>query len=120
MKPEPAQNGGAVASPSKSLAGPANKIRSMTGYAEARADCDGWQVRVSLRSVNHRFLDLRIRVSEGFEFFEPTIRQLARERLRRGHVDITLHVEAAGAAAVEVHHETAEAYLRAAEQLRRD
>jgi uncharacterized protein (TIGR00255 family) len=120
MKPEPAQNGGAVASPIKPLAGSVNKIRSMTGYAEARADCDGWQVRVSLRSVNHRFLDLRIRVSEGFEFFEPAIRQLARERLRRGHVDITLHVEAAGAGAVEVQRETAAAYLRAAEELRRD
>ena len=43
----------------------------MTGYAQARAEQDGWLLRVSLRSVNHRFLDLRVRVPEGFEAFEP-------------------------------------------------
>ena len=56
---------------------------------------------------NHRFLDLRIRVPEGFESFEPSIRQLVRDTLRRGHVEITFHAEATGATAVEVHHETA-------------
>ncbi|HEY1865584.1 MAG TPA: YicC/YloC family endoribonuclease [Candidatus Acidoferrales bacterium] len=118
MKAEPAKS--PVKSSVNESAKPSNKIRSMTGYAEARADCDGWQLRVSLRSVNHRFLDLRVRLSEGFEFFEPAIRQLIRDRLRRGHVDVTLHVEAVGAAAIEVQHETAAAYLRAAEQLRRE
>jgi uncharacterized protein (TIGR00255 family) len=97
-----------------------SQIRSMTGYAEARTDCDGWQLRVGLRSVNHRFLDLRVRVSEGLEFVEPVIRQLIRERLRRGHVDVTLHVEAGGGASVEIHHNTAAAYLRAAQELRQE
>ena len=42
-------------------------VKSMTGYAEARRESDGWLVRVSLRSVNHRFLDLRVRLPEGLE-----------------------------------------------------
>ena len=42
-------------------------LESMTGYAQARAERDGWALRVSLRSVNHRFLDLRLRLPEGFE-----------------------------------------------------
>src|SRR2546421_11437434 len=87
-------------------------VKSMTGYAQARAEHDGWQLRVSLRSVNHRFLDLRMRLPEGFEVFEPAIRQLVRDRLRRGHVDITLHADAAGATSVEVNREVAAAYLR--------
>lgn len=92
----------------------------MTGYAQARAQHNGWHLRLSLRSVNHRFLDLRVRLSEGFEVFEPAIRKLVRERLRRGHVDVTLHVESAGALAVEVNRDMAAAYMRAVENLRRE
>ena len=95
-------------------------IRSMTGYAQAHAEQDGWLLRVSLRSVNHRFLDVRVRLPEGFDAFEPQIRQRLRDRLRRGHVDVTLHVEATGATPVHVHREIAGSYLRAVEDLRRE
>jgi len=37
-------------------------LRSMTGYAQARSEHNGWSLRVSLRSVNHRFLDLRVHI----------------------------------------------------------
>ncbi len=103
-----------------SVKSPAASVKSMTGYALAHSDVDGCQVRVTLRSVNHRFLDLRVRISEGFEACEPAIRQLVRDRLRRGHIDITLFVEPVGAASVELHHETAAAYMRAVQELRRD
>ena len=90
-------------------------IRSMTGYAQARAIENGWSMRISVRSVNHRFLDLHLRVPEGFEPVEPRIRQIVRERMRRGHLDVTLHYELAGPAAVGVNHEVAAAYLQAVE-----
>jgi len=93
--------------------------KSMTGYAQARAEQNGWSLRISLRSVNHRFLDLHLRLAEGFEVFEPRIRQMVRERIRRGHIDVTLHFEPAGPSAVQVNRELAEAYLKAAEDLRR-
>jgi uncharacterized protein (TIGR00255 family) len=93
-------------------------LKSMTGYAQARAERDGWLLRVSARSLNHRFLDLRVRVPEGFESFESQIRQLVRDRLRRGHVDITLYIEAAQGPAVQINREIAGAYLRAVEELR--
>ena len=91
----------------------------MTGYAQARVEQNGWSLRISLRSVNHRFLDLHLRLAEGFEVFEPEIRRAVRERVRRGHVDVTLHFEPCGPAAVQVNRELAEAYLKAAEDLRR-
>lgn len=97
----------------------AHSLKSMTGYAQARVEQDGWALRISLRSVNHRFLDLHLRMPDGFEVFEPRIRQLVRDRLRRGHVDVTLHYEAAGAAAVHVRREVAAAYLSAAEEIRK-
>ncbi len=93
--------------------------KSMTGYAQAHIEQNGWSLRVSVRSVNHRFLDLHLHLPEGFEPFEPRMRQLLRERVRRGHIDVTLHFEPAGPAAVQVNREVAEAYLRIAEDLRR-
>jgi uncharacterized protein (TIGR00255 family) len=98
----------------------ANTLKSMTGYAQTRVIENGWSLRVSVRSVNHRFLDLHLRVPEGFEPVEPRIRQIVRERVRRGHLDVTLHYELAGPAAVGVNREVAAAYLQAVNQLRAD
>jgi uncharacterized protein YicC (UPF0701 family) len=95
-------------------------LKSMTGYAQTRIVENGWSLRVAVRSVNHRFLDLHLRVPEGFEPVEPRIRQIVRERVRRGHLDVTLHYELAGPAAVGVNREVAAAYLEAVNQLRRD
>lgn len=96
----------------------ARGLRSMTGYAQARAIENGWSLRVSIRSVNHRFLDLHLRVPEGFEPVEPAMRQLVRERVRRGHLDVTLHYELQGAAAVTVNEQVASAYLHTLNSLR--
>ena len=95
-------------------------VRSMTGYAQAQVEKDGWLLRVSLRSVNHRFLDLRIRLPEGFDVFEPRIRQMLRDGVRRGHVDVTVNFESTAPTSVEIHRGIAENYLRAVEELRRD
>jgi uncharacterized protein (TIGR00255 family) len=95
-------------------------LKSMTGYAQARAAENGWSLRVTIRSVNHRFLDLHLRVPEGFEPLEPRIRQILRERVRRGHLDVTVHYELAGPAAIGVNQEVAAAYLKAAASLRKE
>ena len=92
----------------------------MTGYAQARASENGWSLRVTIRSVNHRFLDLHLRVPEGFEPLEPRIRQIIRERVRRGHLDVTVHYELAGPAAIGVNQEVAATYLKAAASLRKE
>jgi uncharacterized protein (TIGR00255 family) len=93
-------------------------IHSMTGFAQARIERDGWSLRINLRSVNHRFLDLHLRMPDGFEVFEPRIRLAVRNRLRRGHVDVNVYYEPAGPATVEVNREVAEAYMKALEELR--
>lgn len=95
-------------------------ILSMTGFAQARIERDGWSLRINLRSVNHRFLDLHVRMPDGFEVFESRIRQALRNRLRRGHVDVNVYYEPAGPAAVQVNREVAGAYMQAVQQLRRE
>jgi uncharacterized protein (TIGR00255 family) len=95
-------------------------IHSMTGFAQARVEREGCALRINLRSVNHRFLNLHLRMPDGFEVFESRIRQAVRDRVRRGHVDVNVYYEAAGSAAVEVNREVAEAYLKALERLRQE
>jgi uncharacterized protein (TIGR00255 family) len=95
-------------------------ICSMTGFAQARVDRDGNSLRINLRSVNHRFLDLHLRMPDGFEIFEPRIRQTIRNGLRRGHVDVNIYYEPGVTGAVEVNRAVAEAYLKAVERLRQD
>ena len=89
----------------------------MTGYAQARAEENGLAVRVSIRSVNHRFLDLHVRLPEGWEPLEPRLRQRVRQRVRRGHVDVAVRIEPTGPIAVQFNHALAAAYARAAQEL---
>jgi uncharacterized protein (TIGR00255 family) len=90
----------------------------MTGYAQSRAQCDGWALRVSVKSVNHRFLDLKLRIPEGFDVFESRIRQLVRERILRGHVEVIVSFDSQAGTGVQVNHQLVEAYLQAADLLR--
>ena len=91
---------------------------SMTGYAQARNEQNGWAVRVSIKSVNHRFLDLKLRLPEGFDLYELRLRQLLRERIHRGHVEVHVNVDPAAAAPVQVNRELAQTYMRVAEEFR--
>ena len=95
-------------------------IYSMTGFAQARVEREGSSVRINLRSVNHRFLDLHLRMPDGFEVFESRIRQNIRNRLRRGHVDVNIYYEPGGTGSVEVNHDLVESYMKAVEKLRHE
>jgi len=92
---------------------------SMTGYAQARGELNGWSIRMSVKSVNHRFLDVRFRLPEGFDVYELRLRQIVRDKIHRGHLDINLNVQPATASPVQVNRELLQAYLHAAEELRR-
>ena len=91
---------------------------SMTGYAQARGEVNGWAIRVSVKSVNHRFLDLKVRLPEGFDLYELRLRQVVRERIHRGHVDVHVGVEPGAAMPIHVNRELVQAYLKAADELR--
>jgi uncharacterized protein (TIGR00255 family) len=65
----------------------------MTGYATAQSTTeDGAAFTLTMKSVNHRFLDLNLRPTDC-DALEVALRRLIKERVRRGHVDVTLHVD---------------------------
>ena len=69
-------------------------IYSMTGFASAQsATEDGLAFTLTLKSVNHRFLDLSLRLPGDCDALEIALRRLIKESVRRGHVDVTLHLD---------------------------
>jgi uncharacterized protein (TIGR00255 family) len=68
-------------------------IASMTGFARAEGTAAGLNWTWELRSVNGRGLDLRLRLSPGWEALEPALREAATKVLRRGNITATLSVK---------------------------
>ncbi len=75
-------------------------IRSMTGYAQTKGQAGQESAPVSfslsLKSVNHRFLDLNMRLPAESDALEMKLRRLLKEKMARGHLDVTLTLERAG------------------------
>ena len=61
---------------------------SMTGYGKGSASTDGREMTVELKSVNHRYLDVGMRLPRHLAFLEEPIRSALTNRLSRGHVDV--------------------------------
>ncbi|HXX13467.1 MAG TPA: YicC/YloC family endoribonuclease [Candidatus Eremiobacteraceae bacterium] len=95
------------------------ECRSMTGYALVGGEFEGWAVRVSVKSVNHRFLDVKLRIPDSLEPYEHRLRQVVRARIHRGHVDVHVSMDPTDAAPVHVNRELLKAYLSAATELQK-
>ena len=87
-------------------------IRSMTGFAQVRGEVQRQNgnrtdaantapsagrlaFALSLKSVNHRFLDLHFRLPSGTDSLEMQLRRLLKEKMARGHVEVSLSLERA-------------------------
>ena len=77
-------------------------IRSMTGFAAVSHEADGQRVNATIKSVNHRFLDVVVKAPQSWAAHESRVRAIAQQRLVRGRVEIALSVEPTGTAAHEV------------------
>ena len=87
----------------------------MTGYGRACKTLHGREITVELRSVNNRFLDCSVRLPRAFSYAEDAIKQLVKDAVQRGKVDVFVSVNAAGAeeATVSLNRPVLEGYLRA-------
>jgi len=72
-------------------------IRSMTGYARVAGKVEGGRAfTLSLKSVNHRFLDLQFRLPSESDGLEMKLRRVLKEKMTRGHVDVTVSLDRIG------------------------
>jgi len=77
-------------------------MRSMTGYGEASAEGERHTMAVSLKAVNHRFLDLQVRIGEEARASEPALRELVAREVQRGRVEMRVEVRPRGERRAEV------------------
>ena len=66
-------------------------MKSMTGYGEAAHLVRGTKIAVQIRSLNHRHLDLQLRVPREYLAFEEEIRKTIREKILRGRIDVFIN-----------------------------
>ena len=99
----------------------------MTGFAQVRGDVprpsaaavattpsNGRQAfALSLKSVNHRFLDLHFRLPSGTDSLEMQLRRLLKEKMARGHVEVTLSLERTASEAFSLNREIVGGYIAA-------
>lgn len=72
-------------------------ILSMTGYATASAELDSGSLSLELRAVNHRYLDIQLRMPDELRCFESTMREAITAQLQRGKVECRINYAARSA-----------------------
>jgi uncharacterized protein (TIGR00255 family) len=96
-------------------------IRSMTGYGRSLLERDGKQLTVEIWSVNHRYLDVSIRLPKPLLALEPAVRKLVQEHVDRGKITLTLGCEELTSAQgrLKLNAARVKDYLAVAEELRK-
>ncbi len=94
-------------------------MNSMTGYGKGIAEDAGKKITAEIKSVNHRYLDLGLKLPKGFAFLEDTIKKQIGAALNRGHVDVYLSYEqtAVSEGGYTIDFELAQNFLEAAMEL---
>ena len=86
----------------------------MTGFAQVKGQVNGQLgFTLSLKSVNHRFLDLHFRMPADSDGLEMKLRRLLKEKLARGHVELTLSLERATGEGFALNRELVGGYIEA-------
>src|SRR4029453_19685916 len=68
--------------------GQGQPMKRMTGYGEGSQNVRGTKITVQIRSLNHRHLDMQLRVPREYLSFEEEIRKAIREKISRGRIDL--------------------------------
>src|SRR5215831_20672073 len=95
-----------------------NTIYSMTGFASVHGAVQSpgreqTGFTLAIKSVNHRFLDLQFRLPPQCDALELQMRRVLKERLRRGHVEVTLQMDRRAVGQMELNGDLLEAYVGA-------
>jgi uncharacterized protein (TIGR00255 family) len=86
----------------------------MTGFAQVRGQVNAHLAfSLSLKSVNHRFLDLHFRLPSDTDSLEMKLRRILKEKLARGHVEVILSLDRAGTNGVALNRQLIAGYIQA-------
>ena len=68
-------------------------LKSMTGFGRCEITTEEYKISVEMKAVNHRYLDLSIKMPKKFNYFEASIRTLLKKYIQRGKVDLFINYE---------------------------
>src|SRR6204780_5000682 len=89
-------------------------LRSMTGFAQVRGQVNPQLAfAFSLKSVNHRFLDLHFRLPTDTDALEMKLRRLLKEKMARGHVEVILNLDRSGTNGIALNRQLIAGYVQA-------
>jgi uncharacterized protein (TIGR00255 family) len=77
-------------------------IKSMTGFASVNREDDRATITVTIRALNHRYLDLQLRIPQALAAIESDVRALVGRRVSRGRIELSLSLQLRHAPSVEV------------------
>ena len=77
-------------------------IKSMTGFASLTREDEAASLSVTIRAVNHRFLDLQVRAPQGLAAIEARLRALVQQRIARGRIEVSISTQSRRQPAVDV------------------
>ena len=94
-------------------------VRSMTGFGRFELNEDGKKLTVEMKSVNHRYCEIGIRLPKKLNFFETAIRNIVKKYASRGKIDMYLYYEEESDSTESVHYNKAiaEEYIRYMKQM---
>lgn len=95
-------------------------MKSMTGYGRARQTLHERDITVELRAVNHRYLDVNVKVPRVYGFLEDAAKTAVGKMIARGKVDVFISIDASalGDVKISLNHKILESYLDALHEMR--
>jgi len=97
-------------------------IKSMTGYGVAEQELPLGKVAVEVRSLNHKYLDVSLRLPRGFFTLEPKVRDIVKKGVSRGRVDLFMRIDPSASTVPRYHLEAdtrlAEEYIHLLDSIR--
>ena len=68
-------------------------IRSMTGYGKQSLNVEGREYQIEIKSVNHRYLDINVKIPKTISYLEETIKKEISNKIKRGKIDVFVSFE---------------------------
>src|SRR5688500_10101439 len=95
-------------------------LASMTGYGQSELAGPDFQVSFEIRTFNSRFLDINVRAPKELPQVESLVRQAIREKVRRGRVEVAVHLQSSSAHVARINRGAIAAYCELARTVRSD
>lgn len=95
-------------------------LSSMTGFGQSEISGPDYRITFEVKTVNSRFLDLNVRLSKELTPWEGLVRNIVREQVRRGRVDLSINLQAAQGDLYQINRQMVASYCALAEDLRKE